>query len=57
MIRLVGALLVEVNDEMISADKRYIAAAKQTLAERLGVPPGQFSDVEMRQVVDAYLSS
>lgn len=27
VIRLVGALLVEVNDEMISADKRYIAAA------------------------------
>ena len=26
VIRLVGALLVEVNDEMISADKRYIAA-------------------------------
>ena len=27
VIRLVGALLVEVNDEMISAEKRYIAAA------------------------------
>ena len=26
VIRLIGALLVEVNDEMISADKRYIAA-------------------------------
>jgi hypothetical protein len=25
VIRLVGALLAEVNDEMISADKRYIA--------------------------------
>ena len=26
VIRLVGALLVEVNDEMISSDRRYIAA-------------------------------
>jgi transposase-like protein len=35
VIRLVGALLVEVNDEMISADKRYIAAASvATLVER-----------------------
>ena len=35
VIRLVGALLVEVNDEMISADKRYIAAASlATLTER-----------------------
>jgi putative transposase len=27
VIRLVGALLVEINDEMIAADRRYIAAA------------------------------
>ena len=27
VIRLVGALLVEMNDEMIAADRRYIAAA------------------------------
>ena len=27
MIRLVGALLVEINDEMIAAERRYIAAA------------------------------
>ena len=27
VIRLVGALLVEVNDEMIAAERRYIAAA------------------------------
>jgi putative transposase len=27
IIRLVGALLVEINDEMIAADRRYIAAA------------------------------
>ena len=34
VIRLVGALLVEVNDEMISAEKRYIAAASlATLTE------------------------
>jgi putative transposase len=26
VIRLVGALLVEMNDEMIAADRRYIAA-------------------------------
>ncbi len=30
VIRLVGALLVEVNDEMISSDRRYIAAASLT---------------------------
>jgi transposase-like protein len=30
VIRLVGALLVEVNDEMISSDRRYIAAASIT---------------------------
>jgi transposase-like protein len=35
VIRLVGALLVEVNDEMISSDRRYIAAASiTTLVER-----------------------
>lgn len=34
VVRLVGALLVEVNDEMISADKRYIAAGSvATLVE------------------------
>ena len=27
MIRLVGALLVDINDEMIAAERRYIAAA------------------------------
>jgi putative transposase len=26
VIRLVGALLVEINDEMIAAERRYIAA-------------------------------
>jgi putative transposase len=30
VIRLVGALLVEINDEMIAADRRYIAAASLT---------------------------
>jgi transposase-like protein len=30
VIRLVGALLVEVNDEMIAAERRYIAAASLT---------------------------
>lgn len=30
VIRLVGALLVEINDEMIAADRRYIAAASIT---------------------------
>lgn len=29
VIRLVGALLVEINDEMIAAERRYIAAASQ----------------------------
>ena len=55
-----GLTIAEVADAIEKSPattKRYIAAAKQTLAERLGVPPGQFSDVEMRQVVDAYLSS
>ena len=27
VIRLVGALLVEINDEMVAAERRYIAAA------------------------------
>jgi transposase-like protein len=27
VIRLVGALLVELNDEMVAAERRYIAAA------------------------------
>ena len=27
MIRLVGALLVAINDEMIASERRYIAAA------------------------------
>jgi transposase-like protein len=31
VIRLVGALLVEINDEMIAADRRYIAAASVAL--------------------------
>ena len=30
VIRLVGALLVEINDEMIAADRHYIAAASIT---------------------------
>ncbi len=35
--RLVGALLVEINDEMIAADRRYIAAA--SVAEIDGIQP------------------
>jgi transposase-like protein len=34
VIRLVGALLVEINDEMIAAERRYIAAA--SLADLTG---------------------
>ena len=34
MIRLVGALLVEINDEMTAPERRYIAAA--TVAELTG---------------------
>lgn len=37
VIRLVGALLVEINDEMIAADRRYIAAA--SVAEIDGIEP------------------
>jgi len=37
VIRLVGALLVEINDEMIAADRRYIAAA--SVAEIDGITP------------------
>ena len=36
VIRLVGALLVEINDEMIAAERRYIAAA--AVAELDGHP-------------------
>jgi transposase-like protein len=36
VIRLVGALLVEINDEMIAAERRYIAAA--SVAELTGEP-------------------
>ena len=37
VIRLVGALLVEINDEMIAAERRYIAAA--SVAEIDGIEP------------------
>ena len=37
VIRLVGAILVEINDEMIAADRRYIAAA--SVAEIDGIQP------------------
>lgn len=37
--------------------KRYIAAARQRLAEQLGMPAERFSDVETRQLVEAYRSS
>jgi putative transposase len=37
-IRLVGALLVEINDEMIAAERRYIAAA--SLADITNRPAG-----------------
>lgn len=37
MIRLVGALLVEINDEMIAAERRYISAA--TVADIDGIEP------------------
>ena len=36
VIRLVGALLVEINDEMIAAERRYIAAASALYRETLG---------------------
>ena len=37
VIRLVGALLVEINDEMIAAERRYIAAA--SVADLTDNPP------------------
>ncbi len=37
VIRLVGALLVEINDEMIAAERRYIAAA--SVADIDGIEP------------------
>lgn len=37
--------------------KRYIAAARSSLATKLSVPPERFSDVETRQLIDAYRSS
>ena len=37
--------------------KRYIAAARQRLAEQLGMAPDRLSDVETKQFVDAYRSS
>jgi transposase-like protein len=37
VIRLVGALLVEINDEMIAAERRYIAAA--SVADSPANPP------------------
>jgi putative transposase len=36
VIRLVGALLVEINDEMIAAERRYIAAASLTPLHQKG---------------------
>jgi hypothetical protein len=41
VIRLVGALLVEINDEMIAADRRCIAGA--SVAEIDGITPGPHS--------------
>ena len=39
VIRLVGALLVEINDEMIAAERRYIAAASVAdLTDQPGEP-------------------
>ena len=37
VIRLVGALLVEINDEMIAAERRYISAA--SVADIDGIEP------------------
>lgn len=36
VIRLVGALLIDINDEMIAADRRYIAAASLTPLHQKG---------------------
>jgi transposase-like protein len=36
VIRLVGALLVDINDEMIAAERRYIAAATITALHQKG---------------------
>lgn len=38
VIRLVGALLVDINDEMIAADRRYIAAASVAELTDLSLP-------------------
>src|SRR3954470_13441333 len=38
VIRLVGALLVEINDEMIAAERRYIAAELTTNPNELALP-------------------
>lgn len=37
MIRLVGALLLEINDEMIAAERRYISAT--SVADIDGIEP------------------
>jgi RNA polymerase sigma factor (sigma-70 family) len=37
--------------------KRHLASARQALAKQLGVPEDGFSDVETRQLVEAYRAS
>jgi DNA-directed RNA polymerase specialized sigma24 family protein len=37
--------------------KRYLASARETLASHLGITAERSSDVETRQVVDAYRTS
>ena len=43
VIRLVGALLVEVNDELIAAPRRYMAAV--TLPDLIDDPDDQLSSI------------
>ena len=43
VIRLVGALLVEVNDELIAAPRRYMAAV--TLTDLIDDPDDQLASI------------
>jgi RNA polymerase sigma factor (sigma-70 family) len=51
------AEVAEALDKSVATTKRYIADAKLRLAEQLGMSVEQFSDVETRQLIDAYRTS
>jgi RNA polymerase sigma-70 factor (ECF subfamily) len=54
---LTHAQVAAVLGKSVATVKRYIASAKASLAQQLGIAPERFSDVETQQLIDAYRSS